>query len=244
MNAWAITDKGVVRKQNQDTFFACCDDEKKIALLVVCDGMGGAAAGDVASRLALNAFTDEVKKRLTGDPADLDYVRIVEEALMIANRIVFDASLGNREYRGMGTTLVAAIVTESGATVANVGDSRAYHVTRYGISQITRDHSIVEDMVQRGDITRDEARTHPNKNLITRALGTAEDVFPDVFTLELLEDEYLFLCSDGLSNQVSDQEILYEIRRGETESAACEKLLEIAMLRGGPDNITFVLFKK
>lgn len=244
MNAWAITDKGIVRKQNQDTFFVCCDEEKKIALLVVCDGMGGAAAGNVASQLAIDTFTECVKSRLAGMQNQLNFAEIFEDALVKANAAVFESSMQNLEYRGMGTTLVAAIITEREAVVANVGDSRAYLITGYGITQVTRDHSIVEDMVARGDITREQARTHPSKNLITRALGTSSEVYPDIFFVDMQEGDYLFLCSDGLSNQVSDQEILYEIKRGERTPGACEKLLEIAMVRGAPDNITFVLFKK
>jgi protein phosphatase len=144
----------------------------------------------------------------------------------------------------MGTTIVSAIVSGDSATVLNVGDSRAYHISNGSITQVTRDHSVVEDMVRRGDITREESKTHPNKNLITRALGTVPEVECDFFSVPLSSDDNLLLCSDGLSNVVSDQEMLYEVQNAESLEFACEKLLSIAISRGAPDNITIVLFKR
>ena len=144
----------------------------------------------------------------------------------------------------MGTTLTAAISTSDGEIVVNVGDSRVYHVTLGGIKQITIDHSIVEDMVSRGDLTRAEARRHPKKNLITKALGTNSHEEPDVFLLDLAIGEDILLCSDGLTNLVMDSEILFELQRGSSVRECCERLVETALSRGAPDNVTAVLLRK
>ena len=144
----------------------------------------------------------------------------------------------------MGTTLVAAVIIGDNTVVVNIGDSRAYKISDNRIEQITRDHSVVEDMVQRGDITRAESLTHPNKNLITRAVGTVQSVDCDFFRFSTGEIDYILLCSDGLSNLVSDEEMLYEIVHAESIEFCCEKLLALAIARGAPDNITIVLFEK
>ena len=141
----------------------------------------------------------------------------------------------------MGTTLVAALAGPEEAVVLNEGDSRAYYVTQDGISLVTRDHSLVEDMVVRGELTREEARNHPHKNLITRALGAEPVLMADCFRQRLEEGSCLLLCSDGLSNVVSEQEMLYEVIHGGEQESCCQRLLEIALHRGAPDNVTAVL---
>lgn len=144
----------------------------------------------------------------------------------------------------MGTTLVAALAGEEEALILNEGDSRAYHISEEsGISQVTRDHSLVEDLVERGELTRDQARVHPHKNLITRALGAEPDLKADSFRRELAEGDFLLLCSDGLSNVVSEQEILYEVVHGGEACTCCRRLLDIALHRGAPDNVTAVLIQ-
>ena len=143
----------------------------------------------------------------------------------------------------MGTTMVAALVDGGLATILNEGDSRAYHITPEGIARVTRDHSLVEDLVLRGDLTPDEARCHPHKNLITRALGAEAALRADLYEQEVNAGEYLLLCSDGLSNVVSDQEMLYEVLHGGDNSDCCQRLLEIAINRGAPDNVTVALIQ-
>ena len=144
---------------------------------------------------------------------------------------------------GMGTTLVAALAGNGKAVLLNEGDSRAYHINEDGITRLTRDHSVVEDMVARGDITPEEARTHPRKNLITRALGSEERIRADLYEKELQPGDFLLLCSDGLSNIVTDQELLYEAIHGGEPSDCCQRLLHITLSRGAPDNVTAVLFQ-
>ena len=144
----------------------------------------------------------------------------------------------------MGTTLVAAFADSTEALILNEGDSRAYHISEEdGIRRVTRDHSLVEDLVQRGELTPDQARTHPHKNLITRALGTEPELRTDSFRQSLTKGDFLLLCSDGLSNVVSEQEILYEVVHGGEACTCCRRLLEIALHRGAPDNVTAVLIQ-
>lgn len=144
----------------------------------------------------------------------------------------------------MGTTIVAALAGGAEAVILNEGDSRAYHINSEGIVLVTRDHSLVEDLVERGELTREQARTHPHKNLITRALGAEPILMADCFRQPLAEGDYLLLCSDGLSNVVNEQEMLYEVIHGGAERDCCQRLLDIALSRGAPDNVTAVLVKR
>jgi len=242
VNVWTISDIGAVRKQNQD---ACRVEvlSPERMLLVVCDGMGGARAGNVASEVAAQAFGDAVLQYLA-DPEHADQVaEALEQAAEIANQAVYQRACTDPECLGMGTTLVAAFVDEKICRIINIGDSRGYMVSEKGIRRVTRDHSLVEDMVQRGEITPEQARTHPQKNLITRALGAADTVKGDLFEEPHEEGEFLLLCSDGLSNVVADQEILYEVIHGGEISECCNRLLETALQRGAPDNVTAILLQ-
>ena len=167
-----------------------------------------------------------------------------ERAAARANRQVFRRAVEDENCVGMGTTLVAALAGEEEALILNEGDSRAYHISEEsGISQVTRDHSLVEDLVERGELTRDQARVHPHKNLITRALGAEPELRTDAFRREMTEGAFLLLCSDGLSNVVSEQEILYEVVHGGEACTCCRRLLDIALHRGAPDNVTAVLIQ-
>ena len=239
MNVWGITDRGKIREQNQDAFaHQILPDGRVIAL--VCDGMGGARAGNVASSMAVDVFMEEFLKE-DDEAADLERM---EHAADQANRQVFRRAVEDESCVGMGTTLVAALAGQEEALILNEGDSRAYHISEEsGISQVTRDHSLVEDLVERGELTRDQARVHPHKNLITRALGAEPELRADVFRQPLAAGDYLLLCSDGLSNVVSEQELLYEVIHGGEACTCCRRLLEIALHRGAPDNVTAVLIQ-
>ena len=238
MNGWGITHQGMVRKQNQDAFaFEYLKGDRMIA--VVCDGMGGARAGNIASEMAVDIFMQEFLFSRTVQ--DESAQQRMERAAAEANARIFHRSNVDSDCRGMGTTLVAAFVKQDGALVLNEGDSRAYYITPEGISRVTRDHSLVEELVQRGDLTRDQARVHPHKNCITRALGAESRLRADCFYQKMERGSYLLLCSDGLSNMVSEQEILYEVIHGGAPEDWCQRLLEIALKRGAPDNVTVVL---
>ncbi|MCL2819891.1 MAG: Stp1/IreP family PP2C-type Ser/Thr phosphatase [Oscillospiraceae bacterium] len=247
MDLWGITDSGKVRKHNQDVFQMLSNDDKNIAVLVVCDGMGGANAGNIASELAADAFMRYIKEEiesLADDYSQSDIAVMMTNAVLAANTEVFEKSLEDEEFAGMGTTLTAAISTTHGEVVANVGDSRLYHVTEDNIVQITRDHSVVEDMIERGEITRVEARRHPSRNLITRALGTGVYEPPDIFFIKMNIGDTIILCSDGLTNVVMDNEIQTQLQSGATVRESCEDLVDKALERGAPDNVTVVILKK
>ena len=243
MELWGITDSGKVRRDNQDVFKILFDEEKDIAVFVVCDGMGGANAGNIASSLAAEVFMHHMGKYIENAGEISEMAQEMSKAVLNANSSVYEKSLSEAEYAGMGTTLAAAISTAEGQVVVNIGDSRVYHVTKKKIKQITRDHSVIEDMIARGDLSRAQARKHPNKHLITRALGTTGDENPDVFFVKLNKGEHLLLCTDGLSNVVMESEMLYELQRGANVKECCEKLIKMTLDRGAPDNVTVVIFK-
>ena len=240
MQAWGLTDQGCVRKQNQDAFQIVRLDRSSM-LCVVCDGMGGAKSGNVASSLAAEVFVQEVQRcwgpKLDWDKADM----ALRAAVKLANFTVYDQAMQFEEFDGMGTTLVAALIRRRQASLVNVGDSRGYIIGQRGIRQITRDHSLVQMMVDRGDLTREQARNYPGKNLITRAVGTEPAVLCDLYRQELEKGDYVLLCSDGLSNMLEDQEILFEVVHGVNKRQCCKRLLDIAISRGSPDNVTSVL---
>ena len=203
--------------------------------------MGGAKAGDIASSLAVDVFVQEVQYSFKSD-MELEAVdRMMKMALKMANFTVFDQSCQIEEFRGMGTTLVAALIQPKHITVLNVGDSRAYRIDGEGIDQISIDHSLVQLMVDRGELAREQARTYPGKNYITRAVGTESMVEGDIFHCQSDRGTYLMLCSDGLSNLMDDQEILFEVIHGEEKQLCCQSLVDIAKRRGAPDNVTCVL---
>ena len=240
MQCWGLTDPGCVRTQNQDAFQMEQLDRNTL-LCVVCDGMGGAKSGNVASTLATDVFVQEVKRSWTPvmdwEAAD----QMLRRAVKLANFTVYDQAMQFEEFTGMGTTLVAVLIRGREVTVVNVGDSRAYAIGKGGIKQLTTDHSLVQMMVERGELTPELARTYPGKNFITRAIGTEPVVESDLFHHKVERGDCLLLCSDGLSNTMDDQEILFEVVHGFNKQHCCQRLLEIAKNRGGPDNITSVL---
>lgn len=240
IKAWGITDKGVVRTQNQDGYYLDVPSEH-LAVGVVCDGMGGAKAGNIASLIAVETFV-ETLQQIQGDP-DTTPPAVLARAAETANEAVYRRACSDPDCFGMGTTMVAVLVVEQYAYLLNIGDSRAYLINQEGITRLTRDHSVVEDMVARGDITPEQARTHPRKNLITRALGAEERIRADLYEKELAPGDFLLLCSDGLSNILSDQELLYEVIHGGEPADCCQRLLDITISRGAPDNVTAVLFQ-
>ena len=240
MQCWGLTDPGCVRKQNQDAY-QIEELDRNTLLCVVCDGMGGAKSGNVASSLAMDVFVDEIKRSWTPTMDQEKMDQMMLSAAKLANFTVYDQAQQFPEFEGMGTTLVALLIKGKKATVANVGDSRCYGLSRKGIRQITVDHSLVQMMVDRGDLTPEMAKTYPGKNFITRAIGTEPIVECDISHLELTKGEFLLLCSDGLSNVLDDQEMLFEVIHGVNKQDCCQRLLDIAKGRGAPDNVTSVL---
>lgn len=242
MQSWAITDSGCVRPQNQDAFVIEQLDDKTL-LGVVCDGMGGAKSGNVASTLAVDVFTQEIRNSWRPGMHQEDVDAMLRSAIKLSNFAVYDQAGQFVDFAGMGTTLVAALVEESRVTIVNVGDSRGYHVCADGIQTVTQDHSIVQLMIDRGELTAEQAKIYPGKNLITRAIGTDETVECDLYHLELASEDCILLCSDGLSNLVDEQEILFEVVHGTKRDDCCQRLLDIAINRGAPDNVTCLLLQ-
>lgn len=240
MQSWGLTDPGCVRKQNQDAYRIEQLDRGTL-LCVVCDGMGGAKSGNVASALAAEVFSEEVRRNWVPGMESDRIDQMLKNAVKLANFTVFDQAVQIEEFSGMGTTLVAALVREKKATLVNVGDSRIYGIDRSGIRLLTKDHSFVQMMVDRGDLTPEAAKNYPGKNLITRAVGTEPMVICDIYHHEVNKGDYLLLCSDGLSNVMDDQEILFEVAHGVNKQHCCQRLLSIAKNRGAPDNVTSVL---
>ena len=239
MQYWGLTDPGCARAQNQDAF-QIEQLDKNTLLCVVCDGMGGAKSGNVASSLAADVFVQEVRRNWKHSLDESQIDMMLQNAVKLANFTVFDQAQQFEEFNGMGTTLVAALVRGRKVTVIHVGDSRAYAITRDGIRQVTRDHSVVQMMLDRGELKPEQARTYPGKNLITRAIGTEGTVKSDLTHFSLERGESLLLCSDGLSNVMDEQEILFEVVHGVNKQYCCQRLLDIAKNRGAPDNVTSV----
>ncbi|MCI6320428.1 MAG: Stp1/IreP family PP2C-type Ser/Thr phosphatase [Clostridiales bacterium] len=244
MEVWSMTDVGLVRKENQDACAVCQHEESGHTLCVVCDGMGGAAGGKLASRIAVDTFMTEMQKVLRRDMTPEQLREASSYAVVLANRAIRDAAEASVDCRGMGTTLVSAVSYDGGAVLSNVGDSRAYHITADGIQRVTKDHSLVESMVDRGDITAEEARHHPNRNLITRALGPDMSALSDEYICPLEPGDFLLLCSDGLVDTVTDQEMLFEVIHGDDLNTCLDRLLAISKSHGASDNVTAVLMKQ
>ncbi len=240
MRYWGLTDPGCTRNQNQDTYLVEVLDRNTL-LCVVCDGMGGAKSGNVASTLAADVFTQEIKRSWKSGMESEQIDQMLQSAVKLANFTVYDQALQFEDFMGMGTTLVAALIQGKMAHVVNVGDSRAYLINQDGIQQITVDHSLVQMMVSQGELTPERARNYPGKNLITRAIGTEPVVNCDVFNRKMDKGNCLLLCTDGLSNLVDDQEILFEVAHVEDHGVCCQHLLDIALSRGAPDNVTSLL---
>lgn len=242
MIAFGNTNKGTVRQNNQDSYAVELFDPTDAALLVVCDGMGGANAGNVASGLAVNRFLEEVRPKIAPEMG-ITYVEdMLRVAAQCANQSVFELSISRPEFQGMGTTLVAALVQGQNVALVNVGDSRAYLLRGGQAYQLTEDHSYVQEMVRKGRLTPEESRIHPHKNLITRAVGVDAFVDSDLFQCTLADDDVLLLCSDGLTGMVTDEEITRIVGSAPTLQQAVGELIDRACENGGVDNITVVLF--
>lgn len=248
MKSFGLTDKGKVRKDNQDSFIIEKCDAKDCLVVALCDGMGGAKAGGLASQLSNKAFVSYIYAKLTSRVnRALDFQKILRDACTEANGVAYEYSQFDEEYNGMGTTIVGGVVKSNGnGYIINVGDSRAYHISRRlnSITQITRDHSLVEDLVEYGAITKEQAKTHPQRNVITRALGSEAEVDADYFEFSLQGGDFLLLCSDGLSNIVSDEEILEYAREYPDPELLCRSLMSKALNRGARDNVTVLAVMK
>ena len=244
MRSYCLTDVGVKRNMNQDFVYASDQPVGNLSnLYIVADGMGGHNAGDLASRYTVEVMVDYIEGASETRP-----IPLLEEAIEAANRKVLERAMEDKQLEGMGTTVVAATVQDDCLYVANVGDSRLYLLDGSSIEQITKDHSLVEEMVRSGQIGREEARNHPEKNVITRAVGVKSRLRIDFFDIALYEGDRFLLCSDGLTNMVEDEDIfemvkdIFEMVKRETSlERAAHRLVVLANRNGGKDNISVVL---
>jgi PPM family protein phosphatase len=234
--AAGITDQGKTRKANEDAYGLRVDNPAGACNFVVCDGMGGAAAGEVASRMAVDAML----KAMDQGPLS---VEILQRAVDEANHSVHQSAEQNPSRAGMGTTLVAMATRGDHAWVAHVGDSRCYRLRDNAFEALTRDHSLVDEQVRLGHLTRAQAETSPMRNVITRAVGTQDEVEADVIDFAVCPDDLYLLASDGLMREISDQEIAAILRRADDLQQACADLIAAANQAGGRDNITCVLVR-
>lgn len=238
MKSYCLTDTGKKRNMNQDFVYASGQRVGVLPdLFIVADGMGGHNAGDMASRLAVETMVDYI-----GNCPKKRCVMILAEAVDAANRSVYQKSLTDRELSGMGTTIVACCVDGESLYAVNVGDSRLYLI-RDDIYQISTDHSLVEEMVRSGQITREESKVHPDRNVITRAVGMKDQARPDLLDVGLKKGDRILLCSDGLTNMVSDRQIFDIIMDSRAGQEAAQRLVSTANDNGGSDNISVILIE-
>ncbi len=234
------TDIGKKRVQNQDSIFFTDEPIGPLPnLYIVADGMGGHKAGDVASKTAIECVTEYIKESTLNNS-----VSVLKRAILYANDKIYNMARENEDWKGMGTTFVAAVCEDDTLYVANIGDSRLYFINDE-IRQITMDHSLVEELIRSGQLDRNKGRNHPEKNIITRALGISDKIMTDFFELEMKEGDGILLCSDGLSNMLEDDEIKEIVLESSGDiTAAVEKLIDRANYYGGRDNISVVVAVK
>ena len=235
------TDVGLRRHENQDTF--AVEHGEKLLIAVVCDGMGGAEGGQIASSLAVETFMKEIRALLRADMTAGQLRELASFCVAKANTAVYQRALQEPAYQGMGTTLVSAVAGERDAVICNIGDSRAYLIHNGERMRSTHDHSVVQTLVENGDITAEEARTHPNRNLITRALGPDETTLCDAFDVSFAHGDKILLCTDGLVVTATDEEICRIVCADKRAEEKLDDLIALAKAQGAPDNVTAVLIE-
>ncbi len=239
MRIYSKTDKGAVRRSNQDAF-AAGELKNGMVWAVVCDGMGGASGGEVAGTTAVKTISDSILASYQPSVSESGIRAILTAAVENANLSVFDLADKNPQLKGMGTTVVSVIVDKQKIHIMHAGDSRAYLIRDSKVIQLTRDHSVVQNMIESGKITAEEAKNHPDKHVITRALGVNESVQPEYNCIELIENDIILICTDGLSNFI-EPERLVELVTSDSLSSAPERLINEAIENGSTDNITAVI---
>lgn len=240
---WAYqSDVGCVRSHNEDSVFIHQPDEHMM-VVIVADGMGGHRAGDVASQLAAEVVGEQLRE-MKVELSMTELENMLRQSVKKANDCILQRSREDRALQGMGTTLVAAIIKEQELLIGNIGDSRAYLINKKTFSQLTRDHSLVNELLHMGEITEIEAEAHPQKHVLVRAVGTDPEVKPDVIKRQWVANDYLLLCTDGLTNMVSDEQIHAVIQEDQSVQWKVDELMRQALEAGGEDNISLALVKR
>lgn len=245
MRSTGMTDIGLVRKVNEDSFLCRkLEGIEDIYLHIVADGMGGHNAGEVASSMAVKAITEYIEENIEElKKEDKDIQDLIRNSILYANDKVYKTSIIKSNCLGMGTTLSMVLLKQNRVFIGHVGDSRVYLIRGKSISRLTEDHSLVAELVKSGTIKPEEADHHPQKNVITRALGTEYTLEPDIIQYELNSEDFILICTDGLSNAVSEEEIALTVTGSSDIEEACRLLLEKAKDNGGYDNITAVIIQ-
>ena len=239
MQVFAKSDIGRERKTNED-FYYVSKPADKIRLFILADGMGGYNAGEVASRMAVESARDYIHKHFAKNKDSKEKLEaLLKDAVEYANSVVYKKAQSKEDLRGMGTTLDVCLIYNSRIYIGHVGDSRVYRIRKEFMRRLTKDHSYVQTLVDDGTITKEEAYSHPKKNMLTKALGCVETVEPDVYTKTFIKDDIILMCSDGLTNMIREEEISKIIKQDKEE--ATENLVKQANDNGGLDNITVVI---
>lgn len=236
MECYGISDKGIVRTQNQDSIYIPINDAIKV--YIIADGMGGANAGDVASIKAIEYVRKYIEEKYV---EGIDIKDMLYNAIIDANEKVYNMSIKDKNYEGMGTTIIVVMIVNNKMYIAHIGDSRLYRIRNGLIRKITKDHSYVQKLLDDKTITKKEARVHPKRNMLLKALGCEPNVEPDIIMKKFEKDDYVLLCTDGLTNLVRDKEILLIVTQLKKCKDICEKLVDLANQRGGYDNISIIL---
>lgn len=238
MNFYAITNKGIVRTQNQDCIYA--SDNMK--LYIIADGMGGANAGDIASKKAVEIAQKYIIDNYT-EESNIAIKELIRNALGFANKEVYELSLSNKEYEGMGTTIIILLIINNKIYIGHIGDSSLYRIRRNVIRKITKDHTYVQNLVDNKEITKQQAKVHPKRHMLTKVLGCDSFIEPDIIVKKIEDNDYILMCTDGLTNMVKDREIYNIITDKKDCKIIAETLVDLANSRGGFDNISVILIE-
>ncbi|NMA87444.1 MAG: Stp1/IreP family PP2C-type Ser/Thr phosphatase [Tissierellia bacterium] len=237
MDIGVRTDTGRIRENNQDSYYLPSEESKP--LFIIADGMGGHKAGEIASNLAINIISENFNDFLNkGNINEKNIKNNIIESFNEANEKIYRKAMKEEECSGMGTTVVLAYISDENLYIGHVGDSRAYSLYGEEFLQITEDHSLVEELIKNGSISKEEAKTHPQRNIITRAVGTSRDIDVDILVLPKTAVEILLLCTDGLTSMLDDNEIKDTLINSENMQIACDRLVQFSNDKGGYDNIT------
>lgn len=239
MKVFTRTDIGKTRSMNQDSFYVS-ENDNGLNLYILADGMGGYKGGEIASKVAVTAVSKYITEKFEDSPKDKDSILdLLEDAIIFANSAIYEESEQDEELQDMGTTLEVMLIYKQRVYIGHVGDSRIYRIRKNNMKKITTDHSYVEKLIQDGEITREESYNHPKKNLLIKALGTDEEVEPDLIYTVLNKNDMLIICSDGLTNMIPESEILEVVLNNSSENVA-DVLVDEANEAGGLDNITVI----
>ena len=238
----AKTDRGSVRETNEDYYNIVSGYPGMPAAFIIADGMGGHNAGEVASRTSIDHISSIILESPELLAESTDMSETIKSLIVKANQAVYEKSLESAENNGMGTTLIMAVIIGNIMYIGHVGDSRLYLVRNNTIKRITTDHSYIEELIKTGSLAREEAEKHPNRNVITRALGCSADLDADTYICKLEANDYIVMCTDGLTNMIDEKEIKNTVLKN-TPAKACEELVDSAIRSGGDDNITVIVIK-